>query len=83
LKTIFDFLTLALFAGLAILYLQRSASSTPDPTALWKYALAAIGCAAADYLGNHDQTVASVLVFAATVIFSLVMLRPFSRGPSA
>jgi hypothetical protein len=83
LKTIFDLVTLALFAGLAILYLQRSASAAPDPVATWKYAIAAIGCAAADYLGDHDQQIASILIFAAVVIFSLAMLNPFRRGPSA
>jgi len=76
-------LTLAMFAGLAILYLQRSSSLTADPTPLWRYALAATGCALANYLGNHGQTIASILVLAAVVIFILVMLRPFSRPPSA
>lgn len=82
-KTIFDLVTLALFAGLAILYLQRSASAAPDPVATWKYAIAAIGCAVADYLGDHDQQIASILIFAAVVIFSLATLHPFRRGPSA
>ncbi len=81
-KTIFDFVTLGLFAGLAVLYLQRSASAEPDPVAIWKYGLAAIGCGVADYLGDHDQRIASMFVFAAVVIFSLAMLHPFSRGPS-
>ena len=82
-KTIFDFVTLALFAGLAILYLQRSASAAPDPVATWKYAIAAIGCAVADYLGDHDQQIASILIFVAVVIFSLAILHPFRRGPLA
>jgi hypothetical protein len=83
LKSVFDVVTLGLFAGLAILYLQRSASAEPDPVPIWKYGIAAVGCGVADYLGDHDQQIASILVFAAVVIFSLAMLHPFSRGPSA
>ena len=82
-KSIYDLVSIILFAGLAVLYLQRSASREPDSVALWNYAVAAVGCAVADYLGNHDQPVASVLSFIALIIFSIFMLRPFSQGPSA
>ncbi len=82
-KLFLDVLALVLFAGLAILYLQRSISDRPDPIAIWKYAAAAVGCAVGDVLGNHDQTIAAILVFAAVVLFSLVMLDPFNRAPRA
>ena len=81
-KTIYDLVSIALFAGLAILYLQRAASDQPDSTALWKYAVAAVSCAVADYLGNHGQALASILVFVALIVFAVIMLRPFSQGPS-
>ena len=82
-KTIYDVVSIIIFAGIAILYLHRSAADEADETALWKYAVAAGGCAVADYLGNHDEAFASVLIFVALIVFSLVMLQPFKRGPSA
>ncbi len=81
-KTVFDLVSLIMFAGLAILYLQRSASPQPDSIALWKYAVAAIGCATADYLGDQGHAVMSVVVFAALIVFALLMLRPMRRRPS-
>ena len=79
LKTIFDVISISLFAGLAILYLQRSASKEPDEVALWKYAVAAIACAVADYLGNNGQTFGAAAMFVFVVAFSILMLKPFSR----
>jgi hypothetical protein len=82
LKTIYDVIAMGIFAGLAILFLQRSANRPPDPIPIWKYGLPAVGCALADFLGNHDATFASIGVFLAVVVFSLMMLRPFHQGPS-
>ncbi len=76
-KTIYDLMSMIAFAGLAILYLQRSASSSPDPVALWKYAAGAFGCALADYFGDHGMAVASVATFIALALFSVAMLKPF------
>jgi hypothetical protein len=83
LKVFLDVAALVLFAGLAILYLQRSISDRPDAVAIWKYAAAGVGCAVGDVLGNHNQPLAAILVFAAVVLFSLAMLDPFNRGPPA
>lgn len=82
-KTVYDIVSIIIFAAIAILYLHRSAAAQSDPTPLWRYALAAGGCALADYLGNHDQVFASVVVFIAVVAFSLLMLQPFRRDPAA
>ena len=60
-QTVFDWLTVALFAGLVVLYLQRSAQ--PDPVdRVWHYVPPALGCALANYLGNHGATVPAVLL---------------------
>jgi hypothetical protein len=83
LKTIYDLVAIGLFAGLAILFLQRSASQAPDPIPMWKYGVPAVGCAVADYLGNHDQAVLAIVLFVAVCAFSIMMLRPFHQGPTA
>ena len=80
-KTIYDLISVALFAGLAILYLQRSAAEEPDQIPLWRYAAAAIGCAAADYLGNNGVPAGSIAVFVIVIGFSVVMLKPFEKHP--
>jgi len=76
-KTIYDLVSVIAFAGLAILYLQRSASSSPDPVAIWKYGAAAFGCALADYLGDHGMPVAAIATFVVLALFSVVALKPF------
>ncbi len=82
-KTIYDVIAIGLFAGLAILFLQRSASREEDPIPIWKYGVPAVGCALADYLGNHDEAIASIGIFLAVAVFSIIALRPFHRDPSA
>ena len=79
-KTLFDVVSLILFAGLAVLFLQRSTSNEDDPVALWKYGVAAVGCAVADYLGNQGQAIAAIIIFVLDVAFSAFMLNPFSRS---
>ena len=81
-KTIYDLISVALFALLAILYLQRSASEEPDQIPLWRYAVAAMGCASADYLGNNGYPVGSTIIFVITIGFSLIMLKPFEKHPT-
>ena len=80
-KTLFDVVSLILFAGLAVLFLQLSTSNEDDPVALWKYGVAAVGCAVADYLGNQGQVIAAIAVFVLDVAFSAFMLKPFPRPP--
>jgi hypothetical protein len=81
LKTIYDLIAIGLFAGLAILFLQRSASRALDPIPIWKYGLPAVGCALADYLGDHDQMIASIAIFLVVAVYCVMALHPFQQGP--
>ena len=76
-KSTYDVISLILFAGLAILFLQRSAAKERDEVALWKYAVAAAGCALGDILGNDGQPIIAALIFVALIPFCLIMLQPF------
>lgn len=81
-QTVYDWVTLAIFAGLAVLFLQRS--TDPDASdSLIPYVGAGVGCAVANYLGNHDQQIAAILLIVATVAFVLFYLKPFNFGPKA
>lgn len=76
-KTPWDFLTVAIFAGLIVLFLQRSDTDTPDHRPIWLYAIAVAGCAVTNYLGNGGNLVAALLALAATLGFTVRFLRPF------
>ena len=73
-KTPFDLISVILFAGLAILFLQRSTSPERDDVAVWRYGAAAVGCAVGDYLGNQGKIYIAAALFVAVVAFSVLML---------
>lgn len=77
-ETVFDWVSLAIFAGLIVLFLQRSTGDQSGKDApLYYYLGAGVGCAAGDYLGNHGQDLLAGLLLAATVGFIIVCLKPF------
>ena len=78
LETVYDWLTLAIFAGLVVLFLQRSTAEQPKDH-LHQYAPPALGCAIANYLGNKDQHLLAIAVLVATLGYSWVVLKPLQR----
>ena len=77
-ETIYDWVSLAIFAGLIVLFLQRSTSDRAEKdVSLLYYLGAGVGCAVADYAGNHGQNVIAVLLLAATIAFIIFYLKPF------
>ena len=78
-STIYDVITLGLFAGLAILFLQRSVEPENPKDRIYHYAPPAVGCAVANWLGNQHQDVGAILVIAAVVGYSFIVLKPFGQ----
>lgn len=76
-ETVFDWLTLAVFGGLVVLFLQRSMEEEPADNLL-HYAPPAIGCAFANWLGNSGHEVFAIAALALCVAYTLVVLKPFS-----
>jgi len=77
-ETIYDWVSLAIFAGLIVLFLQRSTSENADKDVSLLYYLAAgVGCAVGNYFGNHGQQVIAVALLVATVAFIFYFLKPF------
>ncbi|MFT3975968.1 MAG: hypothetical protein QM688_02455 [Sphingomonas bacterium] len=74
-QTAYDWITTALFAGLAVLLLQRSSQDDP-PDRLWQYLPPALGCAAANYFGNDSRHLIAVFILAATVGYIIYVLKP-------
>lgn len=82
--TIYDWLSLAIFAGLIVLFLQRSTSERADnDVSLLYYLGAGVGCAVANYFGNKGQDVVAILLLLGTVGFIAYFLKPFQRPSSS
>ncbi len=80
-STVYDWTTMIVFAGLVVLFLQRSQGEARDQ--LWHYLVAAVGCAGTNYLGNQafepgngGLHVAAIALGGATLAFIFVVLRP-------
>ena len=73
-STVYDWLTMIVFAGLVVLFLQRSQGEARD--ALWHYLVAAVGCAVTNYLGNEGQDLPAIALGGATLAFIFSVLRP-------
>ena len=90
-QTIYDWLTVAIFAGLIVLFLQRSTDEHGPHDSLWQYLAAAVGCAVADYVGNdYEGRIAEMLgktgqhLLAAALVVGVLayvwyVFRPFGR----
>ena len=75
-ETIYDWITVAAFGALVVLFLHRSVKNEPDDP-MWRYLPPAVGCALSNYVGNQGQGVLSALVMAAVVAYVLIVLKPF------
>jgi len=83
-ESVYDWVSLAIFAGLIVLFLQRSTGDQPEKDASLLYYLGAgVGCAVANYLGNHGQDIFAIATIVATVAFIIVFLKPFRLRPGA
>ncbi len=76
LHTIYDWLTVAVFAGLIVLFLQRSMQEAPSDK-LWHYLVASAGCAVTNYFGNEGMHVIAIAAIIATGAFVVYFIRPF------
>jgi pheromone shutdown protein TraB len=76
LHTIYDWLTVAVFAGLIVLFLQRSMQDAPSDK-LWHYLVASAGCAVTNYFGNEGMHLIAIAAIVATGAFVIYIIRPF------
>lgn len=78
-ETVYDWVTVAIFAGLVVLFMQRSTSDEPEREndSLWLYLGAGLGCAVSNYIGNKGIHLLAVPLILATLGFIWYYLRPF------
>lgn len=74
-QTVYDWVTLAIFAGLVVLFLQRSVSNDRDDSMLAYLAGAAI-CGVANYFGNGGNHLLAIALIVANLVFIVVVLKP-------
>ncbi|MDX2210565.1 MAG: hypothetical protein SFV20_09450 [Sphingopyxis sp.] len=72
-ETIYDWVTVAMFAGLIVLFLHRSAADEPVDT-IWHYLPPSICCAAANYFGNEGNVAIAVALMVAVGIYVVSVL---------
>ncbi len=84
-ETIYDWVSIAIFAGLVVLFMQRSTLPNPRDS-LWQYMGAAVGCAVANWFGNQAVAgngilyhVAAIAVTLGTLAYIAIVLRPLDR----
>jgi len=75
--TIYDWLSVAAFGVLVVLFLHRSAQDREPTDTIYHYIPPAIGCAVANYVGNHDLGPLSIVILVAVMIYIVLVLKPF------
>lgn len=78
-ETPYDWITVAIFAGLVVLFMQRSvAEEPPENDTLAPYLIAGLGCAVANYFGNNGHDLIAIFLLFALIAFILKFLKPFT-----
>jgi hypothetical protein len=77
LETTFDWVTVAVFCALVVLFLHRSMRHEEPKDTILQYMPPAVGCAVANYFGNHDQEPLATVIVVGVVIYIVLVLKPF------
>jgi hypothetical protein len=79
-NSLYDWVTMVIFGGIVVLFLQRSVGPHRPSDKMYHYLPPALGCAIADYLGNHDQGLAAIALIIVAVGYIVLFLKPFEKG---
>jgi hypothetical protein len=71
-ETVYDWVTVAIFAGLIVLFLQRSVGPVRDQ--MWPYFAASVACAVINQVGNHAVETGDTLWHAMAIAGILAIL---------
>lgn len=77
-ETIFDWVCVAIFGAMVVLFLHRSTSDEAPKDNIYQYMPAAFGCAVANYFGNHEQTQLGAAIVIGVVVYIVIVLKPFN-----
>ncbi len=82
-ETVFDWVSVFLFAALIVLFVHRATSAgdhEPDQPII-PYLVGGVGCAVGNYLGNEGILSLAILVLGATILYIFYYLRPIPGWP--
>ena len=74
-ESIYDWVTVGLFAGLIVLFLQRSSSDRPSDRLL-HYLIAAVGLAVVNQIGNAGNHLLAIIGLVGIAAFVQLTLKP-------
>jgi hypothetical protein len=92
-ETVYDWLTVMIFAGLIVLFLQRSTGEGEPRDSIWQYLAASAACAVANYVGNDKNGaiaeaigdtghhLLAVAIIMGVLAYIYYVLKPFDRTP--
>ncbi len=77
-QTIYDWVTVAIFGGMVVLFLQRSMAEEEPKDKIIQYLPPSILCALANYFGNHGQDALAIATILVVIGYIAVVLKPFN-----
>lgn len=77
-ETAYDWITVAIFAGLVVLFLQRSTAEVQVDRVV-DYLPPAALCALANYLGNNGHPVLAILAIITVPAYVWMVLKPLKN----
>ena len=76
-ETVYDWITVAIFGGLVVLFLHRSVAEEEPQDTILHYLPPAVGCALANWVGNNGQGPLSAIIVVAVLAYIILVLKPF------
>lgn len=76
-QTPYDWVTIAIFAGLIVIFLQRSQADSAVRDNMISYLPPAVGCAIANYLGNEGYEILGIIAIVAVLAYIALVIRPY------
>ena len=73
-ETVYDWITVLIFAALVTRFLQCSAGPQESDENIWHYIVPSLGCAAANWLGNGGWHWAAAMIIVASIAYSLIFI---------
>jgi len=78
-ETAYDWITVLIFAALVTRFLQSSAGDAQSDENIWHYLMPALGCAAANWLGNGGWHLAGGGAILASIAYALFFIGKVGR----
>ena len=78
-ETVYDWITVLIFAALLTRFLQSSAGTEQSDESIWHYLVPSVGCAAANWLGNGGWHWAAAAAIVASIAYSLRFIGKLGR----